>query len=157
MEHKAQRALEKCMAICSRSEKCISDIQTKLDKWDIQAADSQKIIDALIAEKFIDEERYVRFFVRDKLRFNHWGRIKIAFMLKGKGIEQNSISDAISHIDDEEYSQILEDILIQKKKSIKASNQYELKSKLVRFAQSRGFEYDTINRVLHKIDADTED
>jgi regulatory protein len=157
MEHKAQRVLEKCMAICSRGEKCISDIQLKLDKWDVQAADSKKIIDKLIAEKFIDEERFVRFFVRDKLRINRWGRIKIAFMLKGKGISQRAVADALAQIEDEEYSRILEDLLIHKKKSIKASKPYELKSKLVRFAQSRGFEYDAISKVLQKIDAGTKD
>lgn len=37
---------------------------------------SERIIARLLKERFIDESRYTRFFVNDKLRFNKWGRDK---------------------------------------------------------------------------------
>ncbi len=145
------QALSKAMALCSKSEKCISDIQQKLSDWDIEPADAQKIIKNLIAEKFIDEERYVRFFVRDKFVFNQWGKVKIAFMLKSKKVPAALVGEALRGIDDEAYLDLLVKLLEDKSKKTKFVNEYDRKGKLVRFAQSRGFEFDTIEKALAEL------
>jgi regulatory protein len=145
------QALSKAMAICSKAEKCIFDIQTKLDEWGIEKADAQKIIKTLIAEKFIDEDRYTRYFVRDKFRFNQWGKVKIVFMLKSKKIPATLIEDALQEISDEAYLELLVKLLEDKAKKTKFVNEYDKKGKLVRFAQSRGFEFEVINEALKSI------
>jgi regulatory protein len=145
------QALSKAMAICSKAEKCVSDIQQKLNGWGVEPADAQKIIKNLIAEKFIDEERYVRFFVRDKFVFNQWGKVKIAFMLKSKKVPAALVEEALRGIDDEAYLDLLVKLLGDKSKKTKFVNEYERKGKLVRFAQSRGFEYDTIEKALAEL------
>jgi regulatory protein len=149
-----QKALSKAMELCSRSEKCISEIGEKLKAWGVDTSDSDKIIHELVKQKFIDEERYARAFVRDKYRFNQWGRIKIQFMLKGKQIPANVIENAFCEIDEEAYLQVLVGLLRQKQRSIKAATEHERNAKLIRFAQSRGFEYESITHALKKIKAD---
>lgn len=145
------QALSKAMALCSKSEKCVSDIQQKLNDWGVEPADAQKIIKNLIAEKFIDEERYVRFFVRDKFVFNQWGKVKIAFMLKSKKVPAALVGEALRGIDDEAYLDLLVKLLEDKSKKTKFVNEYDRKGKLVRFAQSRGFEFDTIEKALAEL------
>lgn len=145
------QALSKAMALCSKSEKCVSDIQQKLNDWGVEPADAQKIIKNLIAEKFIDEERYVRFFVRDKFVFNQWGKVKIAFMLKSKKVPAALVEEALRGIDDEAYLDLLVKLLGDKSKKTKFVNEYDRKGKLVRFAQSRGFEFDTIEKALAEL------
>ncbi len=145
------QALSKAMALCSKSEKCVSDIQQKLNDWGVEPADAQKIIKTLIAEKFIDEERYVRFFVRDKFVFNQWGKVKIAFMLKSKKVPAALVGEALRGIDDEAYLDLLVKLLEDKSKKTKFVNEYDRKGKLVRFAQSRGFEFDTIEKALAEL------
>ena len=145
------QALSKAMALCSKSEKCISDIQKKLSDWGVEPADAQKIIKNLIAERFIEEERYARFFVRDKFVFNQWGKVKIAFMLKSKKIPSSIIEEALNGIDDEAYLDLLVKLLNDKLKKTKFVNEYDMKGKLVRFAQSRGFEFDTIEKALAEL------
>jgi len=142
------QALSKAMAICSKAEKCVSDIQQKLNDWGIEQADAQKIIKTLIAEKFIDEERFTRYFVRDKFRFNQWGKVKIVFMLKSKKIPATLIEDALQEISDEAYLELLVKLLKDKVKKTKFINEYDKKGKLVRFAQSKGFEFDVISQAL---------
>jgi regulatory protein len=144
-------ALSKAMDLCSKAEKCVSDIQTKLNEWGVVHTDSQKIIATLIAEKFIDQERYARYFVRDKFRFNQWGRVKIVFMLKSKKIPSALIEDALQEIDDEAYNELLIKLLKEKSKKTKFINEYDKKGKLIRFAQSRGFEFEAINDALKLI------
>ncbi len=143
-----EMALSKSMAICSKAEKCSYDIQQKLYEWGLNTADSARIIQKLIADKYIDEERYARFFVRDKFRFNLWGRIKIVYMLKGKRIPSDLIVNALEELDDEEYFQKLSEMMKSKNKSIKSDNVYERKAKLFRFAQGKGFETDLIEKAL---------
>jgi regulatory protein len=142
-------ALSRAMALCSRHEYCIDDIRTKLQTWGIGDGDNQKIINTLIKESFLNETRYTEIFVKDKFKFNKWGRIKIAVHLKAKKIPQETIKTALDSIDNEIYILALKDILAGHRKHIKAKNQYDLKGKLLRYGLSKGFEsnllYDLLN------------
>jgi regulatory protein len=151
------QALSKAMAICSKAEKCISEIETKLNAWEVTSEDSKKIIKTLIEEKFIDEERYARFFVRDKFRFNHWGKVKIGFMLKSKRLPAELIQQALNEINDESYLEMLSGMLRDKARKTKFANDYDKKAKLYRFAQSRGFESEAIGTALKNIDKKLDD
>lgn len=146
-----EEALHKAAAICTRSEKCESDIQKKLIAWEISETDADKIINYLKEEKFIDNVRYCSFFVKDKTRFNKWGKVKIAYALRAKKITDELISNALAEIDDEDTISILLSILKTKAKNLKYKDAYDRKAKLIRFALSRGFEMTSINIALKKM------
>jgi regulatory protein len=152
-----ENALSKAMSICSKAEKCISEIQEKLRDWDVAPTDAQKVIETLINERFIDEERFALFFVRDKFKFNQWGKVKIAFMLKSKRFPADLIQQSLDDIDDDEYQELLEKLLREKARKTKFVNEYDKKAKLYRFAQSRGFENETIGMALKNIDKGFDD
>ena len=73
--------------LCAQSEQAEGDLRKKLHDWGLSPTDTHHIIALLKQERYLNNERYARAYCRDKLRFNGWGRIKLAFMLKGKGIE----------------------------------------------------------------------
>ena len=148
MEYSFEELLHKSASYCSISEHCISEVDEKLQKWKASDADRTKIIDRLIEKDFINEQRYAKAFVRDKFRFNKWGKMKISFALKTKGIDRQTIADALNQIVDDEYTEMLASILKTKLKGLKYTDEYEKQGKLFRFAQSRGFEYNVIERVL---------
>jgi regulatory protein len=133
-------ALTKAMRICSRRELCISDVETKLESWGVTQPDTHRIVDILLKENFINEERYAKAFVNDKFSYNKWGKIKIATHLKAKRIPPATISLALDTIDNSQYIATIEALLKSHKRTIKAKNNYELKAKLLRFGLSRGFE-----------------
>ena len=143
-------ALDKARKICSQQEQCSHDIRLKLIRWGIGSDDSEKIISLLMDEKFIDDVRYCGFFVMDKFRLNKWGRKKIEYALRGKNIPTSTIASALELIDMTEYMDVLRNAIKGKRKGLKAQNQFELKGKLFRFAQSRGFETDLIYNVLEE-------
>lgn len=62
---------------------------------------SERIIARLLKERFIDESRYTRFFVNDKLRFNKWGRVKIGYELYKKNIPSPIREESLAAIDEE--------------------------------------------------------
>ena len=142
-------ALNKAAAYCTLCERCISEVKSKLDAWGVSYSSQQIIIDKLIDEKFIDERRYCRAFVNDKLRFNHWGRIKIQTKLREKKLPRDLIAEALENIDDDEYNNIL--LTLIKNKSREASNveEYKKREKVLRFAASRGFEPSLIMKQLN--------
>lgn len=141
-------SLNKAMALCSQREYCVHDILTKLKSWSVKREDAEKIIEVLKKEKFIDEERYSSAFVRDKFSYNKWGKVKLASDLKMKGIPSEIIRYALEKIDPDLYKSTLGKLIETQRKKIKAVNAYELKSKLMRYALSKGFESQLIYDIL---------
>ena len=135
-----RQALTKAMAMCSQSERCRFDVVAKLRLWELSEEEVSKVIDYLIKERFLNEARYVDFYINDKLRFNKWGKIKLTYMLRQKQIPEELIRAALGRIDDDFYVKILLDLLKTKIKSLKSTTVYERSSKLAVFAQSHGFE-----------------
>lgn len=146
-----ENALARVAALCSRCEQAEADIRKKLSDWGISRNNADKIIQRLIEEKYLDEERYATAFTRDKFRFDGWGRIKITYNLKMKQISSEYIENALSKIDDDEYLQTLERILRNKLRSVSDKDDVQKKASLLRFASSRGYEPNLIYRILPKI------
>jgi len=149
-----KKAYDKASAICARQEQCVSMIRDKLVKWNVDSDDVSKIIERLIHERFIDEKRFCTFYVRDKVKFNKWGRTKIRWQLSRKGISANLINEALDSLPDEEFSDNLLSLLIQKKRQLKNDDYYKRKASLIRFAASRGFGFDEISKALDKVGID---
>ncbi len=138
-------------AICSKTEKCSFDIEKKLQCKGAEEAVIESVIFKLKSENYINEKRYANAFVKDKFRFNRWGRTKIAYHLKMKGIPDSIVEEALKEIDETDYTQILNKLLTNKLTSLKKHEPYQQKAALIRFAQSRGFEMDFIYQELEKL------
>jgi regulatory protein len=152
MEYNA--ALKRAAALCSKQEQCSSHIREKLKTWNVSDDDAEKIIELLKKEKFLDDQRYATFYVRDKFRFNGWGKIKMAVMLRQKGIPDVIIDEALNQIDQERYFQLCRKLISDKSATLKETNLFKRKGKLFRFAAQRGFESDLIHRILNMEDID---
>ena len=142
-------ALKKAMSLCAAREICLSDIKQKLNTWGVEDGDKQKIINRLINDKFIDERRYALAFVKDKFRYNKWGKIKLSAALRMKNIADETIREALDSIDEEIYRAALKSIITNHRKTLKSRSLYDLKGKLLRYGLSKGFEshliYDLLN------------
>ena len=146
-----RQALTRAMAYCSQSERCRSEVVAKLSSWELQEEEITKAINYLTTERFLSEERFVEFYINDKLRFNKWGRVKLIFMLRQKQIPEEMIKTALSRIDEDFYKKILSDLLKSKIKSVKGNTAYERKGKLAVFAQGHGFEADLAFQVAGQV------
>ena len=133
-------ALNKAAAYCSLCERCVSEVNAKLTAWGVTPCEQQKIIERLQSEGFIDEARYCRAFVNDKVRFNRWGRIKIAAALREKHLPQEYIKEALENIDEEQYQQALKEAIDIKRRELKRKEDFATQQKIIRHAASRGYE-----------------
>ena len=143
-----QEAYLRLAALCAQSEHCEQEMRDKMRRWGLDEAAQDKVVERLTKERYIDEERYARAFVKDKIRYNKWGRRKVQQALWMKHISDDIQQQVLDEIDEKEYLDVLRPLLKQKRKSIKAESDYELNQKLVRFALSRGFGFDIIRQCL---------
>lgn len=146
----ADEACKKAEALCAVREMSAFDVRKKLAKWGVSEAEAEKETARLAKEHFIDDERYCRMFVREHYRLNRWGRVKIAYALRAKGFGDELCRTALAEIDEEEYRQILAQTLKAKARTLNALSPYERAGKLMRFAQSRGFEAELTARWLRQ-------
>ncbi|PTN08345.1 regulatory protein RecX [Mangrovibacterium marinum] len=151
LNNEQKQAFAKAAALCSRAEKSPGAIQKKLGQWGLAPEEAEAVMQLLFQQKFLDEERFASSYVRDKFRFNQWGRVKIAFHLKAEGISGPIISGAMDEINEDDYRDSLKRLLADKIRKTKAANHYDLKAKVVRFAQSRGFEPDLIFSIFDQL------
>ena len=152
-----QEAYLQLAALCAQAEHCQQEMRDKMRRWELDETVQNRIIDRLIKERYVDDERYARAFVKDKIRYNKWGRRKVQQALWQKHIDAEIQQRVLDEIDEKEYLDILRPLLKQKRKSIKAENDYELNQKLVRFALGRGFGFDIIRQCLNVDNIDIED
>jgi regulatory protein len=141
-------ALSKAMAICSRGEHCIDDIKNKFQLWGVVSSEAEKLIGILLRENFINEKRYAEAFVKDKYRYNRWGKVKIRSALRKKKIDSHLVNSALDSIDQDSYKDELRQIINSHRRHVKAKSPYELKSKLFRYGLSKGFESDLLYEIL---------
>ncbi len=148
-EYTPEEVLYKAAAYCSQAEHCESEVRTKITAWGMPEETLQDtIIDYLYEEKYISDERYCKAFVHDKLLYSGWGKMKIRTMLAAKRLPNALIREALEGIDEEEYLSILQKALVKKNKSISKEEPDVRHAKLLRFAASRGFTYNEIEKVI---------
>ena len=151
LNREQEQVFQKAAFICSKGEKCSGEMLKKLLDWGLDEDGAAFVLKKLTEEKYIDDERYARSYVRDKFRFNKWGRVKIGYQLRMNRINAEIIDAALDEIDEEAYLETLADLLSAKNRSTKAVSHFDRKAKLLRFAQSRGFETELIYAALEKL------
>lgn len=151
-EYSFDEMLLSMQAWCAMREVCISEAETKLKKRGVSDQDTQRIIKHLLDADYIDEKRYLRAFVGDKLRLNKWGPHKIRQALIMKKIPDSLIAQAIAEKTGEtNQDELLYDLLQKKFASLQKSNSREIYAKLMRFALSRGFDYALAAKIAAQI------
>ena len=145
-----EKVLDRMRSLCSRREYCRSDIMKKAMKaLDGDRVAAEKVVDALVAEKYVDEIRYASAFVRDKSSLSGWGEAKIRYMLSSKGVPRDVVEIALQEIDASKAGARLERLMENKYRSLKDDPQCFLK--MLRFGFGRGYDYEQIKFEYEKL------
>ena len=147
-----QQALQSLMRMCARSERSSGDALRLMKRWGLADEDARKVLAQLQTERFIDDARYAEAFVRDKLNLSGWGAYKIKMTLRTKGVSKEIIEEVVAPmIAKTNMTERLEDIMRRRMRTLKFSSAYDAKTKLIRFAASRGYEIDEAIECASKI------
>lgn len=152
-----QEALQKLSALCARAEHSSGEMLEKMRRWQLSEDARERVLDRLIDEKFVDDERFARLFVREKIRFDRWGRRKIEQALYQKGVASDISRRVLNEVDDEAYVAELKKLIAAKRRSVQAESDYEMRAKLTKYALGRGFGYEVIRQCIDGADELLED
>lgn len=130
--------LEKAKNYCAYQERCLFDVKSKLDGWQVEETTAIKIIQELEKKGFLNEERYSMAFAMGKMRHNKWGKNKIIYALRQKQVPDLYIQMAINSLDEEEYLHMLKAIISSKKTT--EAHSFKEQARLVAYAQQKGFQ-----------------
>ena len=147
-----QEALQKLSALCARAEHSSGEMLEKMRRWQLSEDARERVLDRLIDENFVDDERFARLFVREKIRFDRWGRRKIEQALYQKGVASDISRRVLDEVYDEAYVAELKKLIAAKRRSVQAESDYEMRAKLTKYALGRGFGYNVIRQCIDGAD-----
>ena len=142
----------KLSSLCAQGEHCTQDLIDKLNKWEIPEDAQARIMEYLTKNKFVDDARFCVAFVKDKIKYNGWGRKKVEQALYIKRIPRSMSDPVFEEIPDDMYLEKLRPLIKQKYPTIKARNEYERAMKLIKFAMGRGFDMRIIRMCIDEAD-----
>ena len=151
-----EQALAALMRLCARAEKSQEDARRLMRGWGLAERDAEQVLGKLVRDRFIDDARYAGAFVREKLRLSGWGGYKIRTALQRKRIDRALIDAALAEADRSGMDERLRRQLERKARTAKYTTQYELKTKLIRYGLSLGYDYETVVEAASGLVTDTE-
>ena len=151
-----EQALAALMRLCARAEKSQEDARRLMRGWGLAERDAEGVLAKLVRDRFIDDARYAGAFVREKLRLSGWGGYKIRTALQRKRISRALLDAALAEADRSGMDERLRRQLERKARTAKYTTQYELKTKLIRYGLSLGYDYETVVEAASGLVTDTE-
>lgn len=144
----AEKALEMMENLCARAEYSSGEIRDRLYRKGLPQSQITQIVERLCRNRFIDDARFARAFVHEKVTYSGWGRAKIVASLIQKRLDRDIINQALEEIDQEVYQANLKRILDAKLRTFDDPDAYESRAKAFRHAAGRGYEPDLISKFL---------
>jgi regulatory protein len=143
--------LQKIRHFCSYQERCISEVEEKLKELAVQRKKIPEIINQLQKEGYLNEERFAKAFAGGKFRLNKWGRYKIEFEMRIRGVPELIVQEGLAEISEDEYIQTLRELIIHKHNEIKMKKSANIREKIINFAYGKGFETELILEILKEL------
>ena len=146
----AARCLSRLQKLCSKAEYCRADVYRKaLKDLEGDAEAAGKVVEQLVADKYVDDARYASAYAREKAGLQGWGPVKIRFQLRAKGVSEADIASALQDVEPEKAEAKLQKILEAKARTLQGDPQFRLK--LLKFGLSRGYEYDVVEAAVRRL------
>lgn len=155
MPSEPEYILSKARSYCAYQERCISEVTGKLRVWKVGQKRAEKIIEQLILEDYLNEERFAMSFAGGKFRINHWGKSKIIYELEKRQVPDLIIQIGLEEIDEEEYADSLKDLLQRKNRELKEPDPYKRKQKLITFGIQKGYHYGLVKQMVGNLKLET--
>ena len=142
--------LDKIKSYCQYQERCTKEVRKKLNTLKASTESTEKIISFLKHNDFLNDERFAQFFIQGKLRIKKWGKIKLKYELKSRGINYQIIETSIKNIPDDEYISYFDEFSSSKIKFLKGTMDQKKRS-FINYFTYRGWENDLIYQKLRDI------
>lgn len=147
-----KEALIKAANFCAYQERTQDEVRERLKGWGIYGDEAEEIITRLIEENFINEERFSKIYAGSKFRVKQWGRLKIKYELKMRGLSEYNIRKGLAEIADDDYEETIRELVEKKANELRNEKQKLIvKQKIARFVIGKGFESDLVWKAISQV------
>ena len=150
-KHELSKAewLDKCEAYCARAEHCAADVRRKLYEWQAPAEIADSIEEILYERDFLNDARFCRAYVHDKVEFQRWGRLKIQAGLRALQLPESEIRNALDSIGEISEPRSNESVYFSNLRKLIQERRSDSEDKRLKFLLQRGFTYEEIKKASH--------
>lgn len=151
MTESGKKQYKAMAALCSKTEYAMFDIRQKLKGQKLEDDEIEDIMNELVLNRFLDDERYSLAYANDKLKFNHWGKYKIQQALLQKYISESTIKKSLDALQKEEYEKIALHEANKKWKTLYKLEPEVQTQKTIQYLLSKGFEYEMLIKIVKQM------
>ena len=142
--------LEKMRSYCMYQERCTKEVKKKLTRLQVTPKTKSKVINHLIDNDYLNEVRFTKSFIQGKLRIKKWGKIKLNYELRIRGVKKFIIDEEINKISKDDYYNYFNEFSNNKIKILKGSKDQKKRS-FINYFTYRGWENNLIYEKLNEI------
>jgi regulatory protein len=140
--------LQKLARYCAYQERCVQELEQKMKTFEVVPAEFPFYLDWLKENNYLNEARFVEIFVRSKFNQKSWGRTKINYELRKRGISAPLLASAWDGINDQDYIEKARALLQKKKDDIKTGSSPQRYQKCYNYGLSKGYESSLVRELL---------
>jgi regulatory protein len=137
---------------CAYRERSAAEVRQKMQRMGLDPGDAETLLQRLQVEGFQSETRYARAFTRDKYSLEQWGRVRIRRQLREKGVDEATIAEALTHIEEPLYRANLSRLLLRQAAGLRGISGFELRARLLRYVSGKGYESGLAMQLLRELD-----
>jgi regulatory protein len=140
--------LQKLARYCAYQERCVQELEQKMKTLEVLSSEFAEYVAWLSENNYLNEARFVEIFVRSKFNQKSWGRTKINYELRKRGISASLLAGAWDGIDDADYIEKARALLKKKRDEIKSGTSPQRYQKCYNFGLSKGYESALVRELL---------
>lgn len=140
--------LAKAQKYCAYQERSHNEVRSRLLQWEVYGDELEEILFELISDGFLNEGRFASMYVQSKFNQKNWGKLKIKNSLQLKGITSKCIETSLNEIDSTVYKEKLKQLFERKSREFDI-NDFNAKTKVIRYLQNKGYELNLIMEVAN--------
>ena len=146
-----EQAIQRIRHYCAYQERAQQEVRDKLYELGMTKDEVEEIMSDLIAENFLNEERFAVQFAGGHFRIKGWGKVKIQHALQQKRVSSYNIKIGLKAIDGDAYLKTLEQLATKKWNSLKGERGLSRMAKTYAFLHRRGFEPILYQPIVQKL------
>ncbi|MBC7526844.1 MAG: regulatory protein RecX [Chthonomonadaceae bacterium] len=138
------------------------EIERRLSRADFEPEYIEAVIEEAKSRGWVDDTAFAQAWVEDRADRKGYGKTRLAQEMRGKGLDKETISDALGEIAPEAETQRAKDVAQSRwdkihRDGLDSATVYAEKQKLSQFLLRRGFSYPIVRQVIAEVTQNNEE
>ncbi len=143
-----QKSFDKTLNFAMRRPRSEKEIKDYFRRKEIDNSLHQNILDRLIRLELLDDQKFAKWWVMQRLEFKHKSKKDITFELRQKGISSDVIKNTLDDSEIDE-AKIAKELITKKSYKWQKLEEKVRKQKILQYLVGKGFNWDVISNVLN--------